>query len=326
MHTRADVVLKTNRSPLNFNAVAKAAFSTMDQYYPQVSMDKRRLNRRSFLPMLLILNDHLNKCAENRVLREVDTEAEKSRKDFADTKKQYLRKQAGSNTILDSQKEALLPLHVSNALKTLGLVQHISISPEGKLMAPHEVDTLTSKNGKTINVWTPQGELKYLSPQTLKSFLLTKEPYTKWRDGVNQWKIDTLPELKLLKSYLRNGKTSQFQSEANKIQGDYMKYFKPNIMAKRLASKMKRMGSIKLNGKSSNDEALKYILPSDLPVFNLLGDNLESENMKDVDPHYERFRGYFKDLIQRGKLRPETKERLAEVIERFPQSINKRVI
>ncbi len=315
------VDFQKNTKPIGFGDVVKNSYSVLETYYPEIAQSLKAEGRNSGLQTFVNVWEHLSKGSTTKHVREKDPETEQRNADFLVEKRRLYKENARHKTIIDPTMESLLPAEVSNSLKSLGISTKIPIDPKnGRLIAPIEDEI--NVNGKMIKTYYPNtSNPKYLSNNLLSGLLMTVPP---WSNGVlpTPKHITRIPEVQLLRAYIKFGKTPAFSHAIMKIMKKKNDLINPKILARRIVSRFKRKGFAFKKGLGAKimDDPLtkKYILPSDNANLENLLSTLKAENLNDADEtNWKKYGGFYKDLMLKGKLKKDVKETLAKKVQLF---------
>lgn len=311
-----------NRAIFGFREVAKNTFDILDRHYPEISKSLKRDRSAGLDTVLGVYNKILNN-AENNTLKQLDPQTEQKKADFAIAKKNMARHFAGTQKITNFDVEKRLPEKVAAALKSLDLYDSISVSPEGRLMAPHAFDFLTLWNTaggrNNIDTFDSQGNLKYLNSKMLTSIMQYNPTYGDV-PGATQ-SFNRIPEIKILRSYMRNfANRARFSHDVGKIEGEYRKLSSSKILSNRIFSKLRKYG-IQNNGNYNNDQALRYISPSNMINLRILGRHLIPTNIAATSKNSANILPEFRSLVNRGKLTQNGMTEMARELRLFPEEL-----
>ncbi len=236
--------------------------------------------------------------------KKTDPEQEAALKLFNTQKRFNSKNKAEKNLIFDGDIEKQIPKDVADAIKNLGLSQAISIK-NGKLMAPHNM-TDFNKNGRKISAYTKQEELKPLTNVMFNSILQGLGKITSgWaiprnlgRLSNDTSKINRLPEIKILKSYI-GGK---FHQKINGIRKQIQKDKNPKYLAKKVFNMkkyIKQKGRVVPNDPTN---VKNFISAKDFRNHNELIDNLKGDNIMEHKDNAERIQNMLENIIDGGDI------------------------
>lgn len=298
------------KKPIPFNDIGGAVFRTIEESYPELSYSLKNELRPKGLETMVNVFRKLNSGARKRNIATMDATTESKKSDYIREKRQLWIEKARNRTVHDPDIEKTLPGVISTAIQTLGLAKKIPVDQSGRLIAPS--DDVVSYRGKEYKTWYEKtGNAKFLTTNMLNGLLSQQAPWTSLRDPR---KINRIPEIKLLRAYIRFGNSPRFVQEMNKVARVRAQISNPEILARRIVSKLKKNPANLEKGKGATAEELrKYITPSDNANYNVMQKTLTTDNMNDIDNvNYKKFSGFYKDLLLKGKINGAAKEFLTK--------------
>lgn len=317
----AGIDLKANKKPIAFGGVAHAAIHALESKFPEISMSLRNDKRGTFLKSVLNAYNSLLNAAEKKTVLTVDDETERKKKLFNMEKRKMFLAEAPLMTIA-GKGDVLVPQPVSNALRSLDVYNKIPVDQHtSRLLAP--LDPVVKYRGKEIPTYYENGNQKFLSPKMLSGLVIAQKPWnTRLETPELHYQINRIPEVKVIRAYIKHGTSEKFYDEVSKIQKNFAKLKNPTILGRRLASQIKKIGKIANASAPSQQELLKYMVPSDYANYSTFKNLLTPENLNDVDEYkYQKFGSEFRGLLERGKLTQNAKTELAKQLQIYPKDV-----
>lgn len=237
--------------------------------------------------------------------KKTDPEQEAALELFKKQKRFNTKSKAEKNLIFDGDIEKQIPKEVSDAIKNLGLSQAISIQ-NGKLMAPHNMTDFV-KAGRKYSSYSKKEELKPLTNVIFNSILQGagkipigwNVPKTLGRLAQDTSKINRLPEIKILKSYI----SGKFRSKINGIRKQIQKDKNPKYLAKKVLSMkkyLKQKGAMMPEGRTNYKN---FISPKDFTSHQELLNDLRGDNIMEHKDNSQRIQGLLGNIIDSGDIR-----------------------
>ena len=317
------VELKNNKNPLNFGDVTHVAIETLERKFPEISMSLKNDKRGTFLKSVLNAYNSLLSSAERNAVKTVDPETELKKAAFIKEKRKMFLMEAPQMTIL-GKGDNLIPQPVSNALRLLGVYTKIAVDPEtNRLLAPHTTDTVTYRGQKYPTFYESTGQQRYLSQKMLSGIVCSTSP---WDDRLQnkelQYQINRIPEVKVIRAYIKYGTSEKFYNEVSNIQNNFAKLKNPSILGRRIASHIRKLGKVNANSNPTSEELQKFMIPSDNANYETLKTVLTSGNLNQIDEYkYKKFAGEFRNLLERGKLTQDAKTLLAKKLQLYSKDV-----
>lgn len=313
--------LQSNKSPISFNDAIANSYRVLEGSYPEIAQSLKQDGRGKGLQTMIEVWQKLSKGATSKHVKELDPTTEARRLEFLAEKRRLYKETARNKTIIDPTMESLLPAEISTSLKALGISTKIPIDPKnGRLIAPIE-DEITYKT-KTYKTFYPNtGNPKYLSNNLLSGILMTVPPWNSGGTLATTSHLQRIPEVQLLRAYIKYGKTPAFTHAMMKIIKKRNDLNNPKVLARRIVSKFKRKGfDFKEGNPSIIDNPLnkKYLMTSDESNLRNLVETLKKENLNAADEtNWKKYGGFYKDLMLKGKLKKSVKDELAKKVQLF---------
>lgn len=236
--------------------------------------------------------------------KKTDKDQEEALQLFNKQKRFNTKSKAEKNLIFDGDIERQLPKDVSDAIKNLGLSQIISIN-NGRLMAPHNMTDFERKNRK-YSAYSKQQELKPMTNLLFNSLLEGNARIVGW--GVPRTlsalsrdlsKINRLPEVKILKSYI----SGKYKQRIGNIKKQIAKDKNPKQLAKKVLNMKKYLKEKGMEVGNVHTNYKNFISPKDYKSHEELIKALKSGNLLEHKDNEKRIQGLLDQIIDSGDMK-----------------------